>query len=118
MQRLAQKPGSGTAIWRRFLPHSATPARQDVGPRCKPGPAPSTRYVDLTCFRNGAYRVKGVPGPQVNDPANQSPKVAVMATFSNAFTANWGCSEGKASPKPFLSGKLVNLIFSSRAGSG
>ena len=41
----------------------------------------------------GAYRVKGEPGPQVNDPAKKSPKVAVMAAFSYAFTAKWGCSE-------------------------
>jgi hypothetical protein len=62
---------------------------QDVRPRCQPGPAPSTRYVDLTCFRNRAYGAKGLPGAQVNDPAKKSPKVAVMATFSNTFTAKW-----------------------------
>jgi hypothetical protein len=76
-----------------WAPVFATPARNDLGPRCKPGPGTSTRYVDLTGFRTGAYRVNGVPGPQVNDPANESPQVAVMATFSNGLTANWGCSE-------------------------
>ena len=47
----------------------------------------------LTCFRNRVYRVNRVPRPQVNDPAKKSPEVAVMAAFSNAFTAKWGCSE-------------------------
>ena len=76
-----------------LAPVSATPARKDLGPRCKPGPGTSSGYVDLTCFRNGAYRVKCVPGPQVNDPAKKPPEVAVMATFSNGLTANWGCAE-------------------------
>jgi hypothetical protein len=76
-----------------LAPVSATPAGKDLGPRCKPGPGTSTGYVDLTCFRNGAYRVKGVPGFPVNDPAKKSPEVAVMATFSNGLTANRVCSE-------------------------
>jgi hypothetical protein len=46
-----------------------------------PGPACSVDSVlDLTCFRNGAYRAKGVPGTPVNDPAKKSPDVAVLRT--------------------------------------
>jgi hypothetical protein len=59
-----------------------------------PGPACFVDSVlDLTYFSDGAYRVKGVPGAPVNDPTKKSPEVAVMATFSNAFTAKWRCSQ-------------------------
>jgi hypothetical protein len=47
--------------------------------------------IDLTCFEDIVYSAKGVPGGPVNDPAEKSPEVAVMATFSNAFTAKWQC---------------------------
>ena len=49
-------------------PGSATPASKDWGPRCKAGPSTSTRCVNLTCCQDGAYRVRGVPGPQVQRP--------------------------------------------------
>ena len=72
---------------------SATLAWKALGPRCKPGPGTSTRYVDLTCFRNGTYRVEDVPGAQVNDPEKTSPEMAEMATFSHGIPANWGWVE-------------------------
>jgi hypothetical protein len=74
-------------------PVSAKPARKELGTPVQARAGTSTSYVDLTCFRNGAYRVSRVPGLQVNGPAKRSPEVAVMATFSHGLTAKWGGAE-------------------------
>jgi hypothetical protein len=66
---------------------------QRLGPKCQPGPAPSTEHVDLTGFRNGAYGVKPMPGPRVNRRAKKWHKMALGSRFFEWLSARSRCGQ-------------------------
>jgi hypothetical protein len=66
---------------------------QRLGPKCQPGPAPSTEHVDLTDFRNGAYGVKPMPNPPVNRRAKKWHKMALGSPFFEWLSARSRCRE-------------------------
>ena len=69
---------------------------------CQPGPAPSTRHVDLTGFRNGAYGVKARPGPGLTAAQKMAQNGTGKPLFRRALVPDRGA--GKLSKAWSLSG--------------